>query len=50
MKKGTTASEIVDAIIFEFDSNFIPLSNIVTIVTDGCSTMLGEEGGVHALL
>ena len=50
MEKGTSASEIVDAIVLEFDSSFIPLTNIVTIVTDGCSTMLGDEGGVHALL
>ena len=50
MEKGTTASEIVDSIVQEFDASFIPLENIVTIVTDGCSSMLGEEGGVHALL
>lgn len=50
MEKGTTAPEIVDALVLEFDSSFIPLTNIITIVTDGCSTMLGEEGGVHALL
>ena len=50
MEKGTTASDIVDAIISEFEASFIPLKNIVTIVTDGCSTMLGEEGGVHAVL
>ena len=50
MEKGTSAEEIVDALVNEFDSCFIPLTNIVTIVTDGCSTMLGEEGGVHALL
>ena len=50
MEKGTSAAEIVDALVKEFDESFIPLTNIVTIVTDGCSTMLGEEGGVHALL
>ena len=50
MEKGTTASDIVDAIISEFEASFIPLKNIVTIVTDGCSTMLGEEGGVHAVV
>ena len=50
MEKGTTASETVDAIISAFEASFIPLENIVTIVTDGCSTMLGEEGGVHAVL
>ena len=50
MEKGTSAQEIVDALVMEFDSSFIPLTNIVTIVTDGCSTMLGEDGGVHALL
>ena len=50
MEKGTSASEIVDALVLEFDSSFIPLTNIITIVTDGCSTMLGEDGGVHTLL
>ena len=50
MEKGTSAIEIVEALVTEFDSCFIPLKNIMTIVTDGCSTMLGEEGGVHALL
>ena len=50
MEKGTSASEIVEALVDEFDSCFIPLKNIITIVTDGCSTMLGEDGGVHALL
>ena len=50
MEQGTSAEEIVEALLLEFDSAFIPPTNIVTIVTDGCSTMLGEDGGVHALL
>ena len=50
LEKGTTAVEIVDTIVNEFDASFIPLEKIVTIVTDGCSTMLGEEGGVHPVL
>ena len=50
MERGTSASEIVEALVAEFDSCFIPLTNIMTIVTDGCATMLGEDGGVHALL
>ena len=50
MENGTSAEEIFEALLQVFDSSFIPSSNIVTLVTDGCSTMLGEDGGVHALL
>ena len=42
MEQGTSAEEIVEALLLEFDSAFIPPTNIVTIVTDGCSTMRME--------
>ena len=50
MEKGTSASEIVDIVFGFLESNLIPLSNIVVVTTDGCSTMLGEENGVQSLM
>jgi hypothetical protein len=50
MNKGTSAREIMDTVLGVFDQNLIPLSNIIKFTTDGCSTMLGEEGGLHTLL
>ena len=49
LEGGTSAQEIVDAVVNEFETNLIPITNIVFITTDGCSTMLGSENGVHAL-
>ena len=49
LEGGTTAQEIVDAVSYEFERNLIPISNIVFITTDGCSTMIGADNGVHAL-
>ena len=50
MKDGTKAEEIVEAVVKALECNSIPLSNLVTISTDGCSAMLGKFKGVHALL
>ena len=50
MDRGTTAQEIVDVVVGFFESNLIPLGNIMVVTTDGCSTMLGEDNGVQALL
>ena len=41
LEGGTTAQEIVDAVSNEFEINLIPISNVVFITTDGCSTMIG---------
>jgi hypothetical protein len=50
MEEGTTAEEICEAVFKVIDSNLIPDRHIVTISTDGCSTMLGRFGGVHAIM
>ena len=47
---GTTAQEIVDVVVGFFESNLIPLSNIMVVTTDGYSTMLGEDNGVQTVL
>ena len=46
---GTTAQEIVDAVTNELETNLVPISNVVFITTDGCSTMIGVDNGVHTL-
>ena len=50
MDRGTSGEEIVDVVIGFFESNLIPLSNIVVVTTDGCSTMLGVDNGVQSIL
>ena len=50
MDEGTSAEEVKEAVFSYLDSLLIPLSNIMTVSTDGCSTMLGDEGGVHELM
>ena len=50
MEGGTTAAEIVDAVFGQLESFLIPLENIMVVTTDGCSTMLGSDNGVHALM
>ena len=50
MEGGTTAAEIVDAVFSQLESFLIPLENIMIVTTDGCSTMLGNENGVHSLM
>ena len=50
MKAGTTAEEIVEAVFRVLDTNKIPVKNLVTISTDGCSAMLGKFKGVHAVM
>ena len=50
MDKGTSAREIVDVVVEFFESNLIPLSNIIVVTTDGCSTMLGDDNGVQSIL
>ena len=49
LEGGTTAQELVDAVTNELESNLVPIANVVFITTDGCSTMIGAENGVHAL-
>ena len=49
LEGGTSAQELVDAVTNEFESNLVPIANVVFITTDGCSTMIGAENGVHAL-
>ena len=46
MEAGTSAEEIVDAVLSELDKNFIRKKNLVSVTTDGCSTMLGKDNGV----
>ena len=46
----TTAQDIVDAVYKSLEDAFIPKLNVVTITTDGCSTMLGHMNGVHAIM
>ena len=50
MLEGTSAQELCDAIVKVFEDRLIPLAHIVSLSTDGCSVMLGDEGGLHALL
>ena len=50
MTGSTTAAAIVDAVFEALDVGFIPRTNIVSLSTDGCSTMLGSKNGVHALM
>ena len=50
MEGGTTAEEIVNVVLKELDDDSIPSENLVSLTTDGCSTMLGEKSGVHARL
>ena len=50
MDKGTSAQEVVDVVVEFFESNLIPLSNIIVVTTDGCSTMLGDDNGVQSIL
>ena len=48
---GNTNGEVLLAAVLEaLDQVFIPRTNVVSISTDGCSTMLGTENGVHALM
>ena len=49
LEGGTTAQELVDAVTNEFESNLVPIANVVFVTTDGCSTMIGAGNGVHAL-
>ena len=49
LEGGTTAQEIVDAVTNEIETNLIPIQNVVFVTTDGCSTMIGADNGVHAL-
>ena len=44
------AEDIVSAVFEALDKVYIPRSNVVTISTDGCSTMLGSINGVHAIM
>ena len=50
MEAGTTATEIVDVVLGQLEQFLIPLDNIMVVTTDGCSTMLGSDNGVHALM
>ena len=50
MTGSTTAGDIVAAVFEALDKFFIPRNNIVSIATDGCSTMLGSDNGVHAIM
>ena len=50
MTGTTTAADIVAAVYGALDSALIPRSNIVSISTDGCSTMLGSMNGVHTIM
>lgn len=50
MTGSTTAEDIVAAVFGALDNVSIPRNNIVSISTDGCSTMLGSMNGVHALM
>jgi hypothetical protein len=50
MESGTTAEEIVDAVIGQLEEFLIPLENIMVVTTDGCSTILGSDNGVHTLM
>ena len=49
MTTNTKAPDIVTAVYAALDDSFIPRTNIVSICNDGCSTMLGEFGGVHTI-
>lgn len=50
MLGSTAATDIVEAVFASLDRAYIPRSNIVSISTDGCSTMLGKIGGVHTIM
>ena len=50
LEGGTTADELTDEVIGLLDKSFIRLENVVSISTDGCKVMLGEENRVHAIL
>ena len=50
MRNGTTAEEIVEATVGKLEEHLIPLENVMFVATDGCSSMLGSENGVHSLL
>ena len=50
MTGTTTADDIVTSVFGALDKVFIPRTNIVSISTDGCSTMLGAINGVHAIM
>ena len=50
LEKGTSAEEVKDAVFSYLDSLLIPLSNIMTVSTNGCNTMLGDDGGVHEVM
>ena len=50
LEGGTTAQEIVDAVVDEFEKNLVPVANVVFVTTDGCSTMIGKDNGVHTLM
>ena len=47
MEEGTTAEEIVEAVFGSLVTEGINLDKLVFIATDGCSTMLGQQNGVH---
>ena len=50
MESGTTAEEIVEAVFGQLEEFLIPINNIMVVTTDGCSTMLGSDNGVHTLM
>ena len=50
MDSGTTAQEIVDAVIGVVEEFLIPLEHVMVVTTDGCSTMLRSDNGVHTLM
>ena len=50
MEEGTSAAEIAGAILQYLESEEIPLKNMMIPSGDGCNTIMGEVGGVMALL
>lgn len=50
MEEGTKAEDIDHAIFAYLDSHLIPVLNMIDLTTDGCHTMIGEVGGLHALM
>ena len=46
LDEGSTAQDVVDKVFAFFDKKNIPREHIVSITTDGCSTMLGQLNGM----
>jgi hypothetical protein len=49
MRAGTSAEEVTEIVFGRLEELRVPLEHIIQAATDGCTTMLGSENGVHAI-